>query len=121
VVRKRNAAAAAQAWNIYSETLEADAPRLRERVRAVPRMLKATLRGEYKGMSYKTLGLLAVGMVYIVSPLDVVPEILLPVVGLADDTGVALWLATVLVRSAGDYVKWERGGRPRVVVGDIVN
>jgi uncharacterized membrane protein YkvA (DUF1232 family) len=119
-MRKRNAAVAGKAWNIYSETLEPDAPRMKERVRAVPRMLKATLRGEYKGMSYKTLGLLAVGLVYIVSPLDVVPEILLPFVGLADDTGVALWLASVLVRSAGDYVKWERGGRPNVVVGDVV-
>jgi uncharacterized membrane protein YkvA (DUF1232 family) len=119
VDKKRSTAAAGQAWNIYSETLQADAPRMMERVRAVPRMLKATLRGEYKGMSYKTLGLLAVGLVYIASPLDVVPEILVPVVGLADDTGVALWLASVLVRSAGEYVKWERG-RPRVVVGDVV-
>ncbi|WP_395104750.1 YkvA family protein [Actinomadura sp. SCN-SB] len=119
--KQRSAAAAGQAWNIYSETLAPDAPGMVERVRAIPRMLKATLRGEYKGMSHKTLGLLAVGLVYIVSPLDAVPEILVPVVGLADDTGVALWLASVLVRSAGDYVRWERGGRPKVVVGDIID
>ncbi|MFI0357905.1 YkvA family protein [Actinomadura sp. 9N407] len=115
----KSAAAAGQAWNIYSETLEPGAPKIGERFRAVPRMLKATLRGEYKGMSYKTLGLLAVGLVYIVSPLDVIPDLLLPI-GLVDDTGVAMWLATVLVRSAGDYVKWERGGRPHVVVGDVI-
>jgi uncharacterized membrane protein YkvA (DUF1232 family) len=119
VDKKRSAAAAGQAWNIYSETLQPDAPRMTERFRAVPRMLKATLRGEYKGMSYKTLGLLAVGLVYIVSPLDAIPDILLPL-GIVDDTGVAVWLATVLVRSAGDYVKWERGGRPRVVIGDVI-
>ncbi|GAA3955186.1 hypothetical protein GCM10023085_42180 [Actinomadura viridis] len=118
--RKQSAAAAGHAWSIYSETLQADAPGMTERVRAVPRMVKSVLRGEYKGMSYKTLGMLALGLVYIVSPLDVVPEILLPVIGLADDTAVALWLATVLVRGAGDYVRWERGGRPRVVVGDVV-
>ncbi|MEW2356573.1 YkvA family protein [Spirillospora sp. NPDC029432] len=117
---KRSAAAAGQAWNIYSETLAPDAPGLADRVRAVPRMLKATLRGDYKGMSYKTLGLLALGLAYIVSPIDVVPEILVPFVGLADDTGVALWLAAVLVRSAGDYVSWERTGRPKVVIGDVV-
>ncbi|GAA2441894.1 hypothetical protein GCM10010191_67720 [Actinomadura vinacea] len=117
--RKRSAAAAGQAWNIYSETLEADAPRMGERVRAVPRMLKSALRGQYKGLSFKTLGMLAVGLVYILSPLDAVPDVLVPL-GVADDTGVALWLATVLVRSAGDYVKWERGGRPDVVAGDVI-
>ncbi|XVQ10816.1 YkvA family protein [Spirillospora sp. CA-255316] len=117
--RKRSAAAAGQAWNIYSETLQADAPGMGERVRAVPRMVKAAVRGDYKGLSYKTLGLMAVGLVYILSPLDAVPDILVPL-GLADDAGVALWMAAVLVRSAGDYVKWERGGRPKVVVGDIV-
>jgi uncharacterized membrane protein YkvA (DUF1232 family) len=116
---KRSTAAAGQAWSIYSETLDPEAPGMRERFRAVPRMLKSTLRGEYKGMSFKTLGMLAVGLVYIVSPLDVIPDILLPL-GIVDDTGVALWLATVLVRSAGDYVKWERGGRPNVVIGDVI-
>ncbi|GAA4087467.1 MULTISPECIES: YkvA family protein [Actinomadura] len=118
---KRRAAAAGQAWHIYSQTLGPDTPGLLTRIRAVPRMLKAVLRGEYKGLPYRTLGLLAVGLVYILSPIDAVPEILVPVVGLADDTGVALWLAAVLVKAAGDYVNWERGGRPTVVVGDVID
>ena len=117
--RKRRAATAGQAWAIYSETLEAGEPRMGERLRAVPRMLKATLRGGYKGLSFKTLGLMAAGLVYILSPIDAVPDILVPL-GLTDDTGVALWIAAVLVRAAGDYVKWERGGGPKVVVGDVV-
>ncbi|MFC9971733.1 YkvA family protein [Spirillospora sp. NPDC127200] len=118
--KKRSAAAAGAAWEIYSETLKPDAPGLWERARAVPRMLKAVLRGEYKGLSYGTLGLLALGLVYIVSPIDAIPEVL-PVVGVMDDTGVALWLAAALVRAAGDYVSWERGGRPSVVVGEVVD
>jgi uncharacterized membrane protein YkvA (DUF1232 family) len=120
VDRKRNAAAAGQAWQIYSETLQPDAPGLWTRVRAVPRMLKAVLRGQYKGMSFGTLGLLALGLVYIVSPIDAIPD-MIPIVGIADDTGLALWLATVLVRSAGDFVTWERGGRPTVIVGEPVD
>ncbi|MFC5182903.1 YkvA family protein [Actinomadura harenae] len=117
---KRGAAAAGQAWQIYSETLEDGAPRFGERVRAVPRMLKSILRGDYKGMSIGSLGLLALGIVYIISPIDAIPD-MLPIVGVVDDTGVALWMATVLIRAAGDYVAWERGGRPHVVVGDIVD
>ncbi|MFB4305187.1 YkvA family protein [Actinomadura sp. GTD37] len=117
---KRSAAAAGQAWQIYSETLQPDAPGLWTRVRAVPRMLKSVLRGQYKGMSFRTLGLLALGVVYIVSPIDAIPDVI-PVVGIADDTGLALWLAAVLVRSAGDFVTWERGGRPTVIVGEPVD
>ncbi|MBW8482975.1 YkvA family protein [Actinomadura parmotrematis] len=118
--RKRGAAAAGQAWQIYSETLPADAPGLWERARAVPRMLKAVVRGDYKGLSFGTLGLLALGLVYIVSPLDAVPEVI-PVAGVADDAGVALWLAAVLVKAAGEFVSWERGGRPTAVVGEVVD
>lgn len=118
--RKRSTAAAGHAWQIYSETLRPEAPGMWERVRAVPRMLKAVLRGQYKGMSHGTLGLLVLGLIYIVSPLDVIPDPLLPF-GIIDDTGMAIWLATALVRAAGDYVTWERGGRPTVVVGDVVD
>jgi len=58
--------------------------------------------------------------VYIVSPIDAVPDVI-PVAGIADDTGLALWMASVLVRSAGDFVAWERGGRPTAVVGDPID
>ncbi|WP_242908315.1 YkvA family protein [Actinomadura terrae] len=118
--RKRSAAAAGQAWQIYSETLQPDAPGLWERMRAVPRMLKAVLRGRYKGMSFGTLGLLALGLIYIVSPIDAIPDVF-PIVGIVDDTGMALWLAAALVRAAGDFVTWERGGRPTVLVGEPVD
>ncbi|MEU5877209.1 YkvA family protein [Spirillospora sp. NPDC047279] len=118
--KKRSAAAAGQAWQIYSETLQPDAPGMWTRVRAVPRMIKSVLRGDYKGMSFGTLGLLALGLIYIVSPLDAIPEVF-PIVGLADDTAMALWLAAALVKAAGDFVAWERGGRPHVVVGEVID
>jgi uncharacterized membrane protein YkvA (DUF1232 family) len=120
VDRKRSAAAAGQAWQVYRETLEPGAPGFWERVRAVPRMLKSVLRGQYRGMSFGTLGLLALGLVYIISPIDAIPDVI-PIAGIADDTGLALWLATVLVKSAGDFVMWERGGRPTVIVGEPVD
>ncbi|WP_433475282.1 YkvA family protein [Spirillospora sp. CA-142024] len=118
--RKRSAAAAGQAWQIYRETLEPEAPGLWERIRAVPRMLKSVLRGQYKGMSFGTLGLLALGLVYIISPIDAIPDVI-PIAGLADDTGLALWLAAVLVKASGDFVTWERSGRPTVIVGEPVD
>ncbi|WP_030163558.1 YkvA family protein [Spirillospora albida] len=118
--KKRSAAAAGQAWAIYSETQRPGAPGFWERFRAVPRMMKAVLGGRYKGMSVRTLGLLGLGLVYIVSPIDGIPD-MLPIAGLVDDTGIALWLFAVLVRSAGDFVAWERSARPTVIVGEPVS
>ncbi|MFA1546600.1 YkvA family protein [Actinomadura chokoriensis] len=118
--KKRSAAAAGQAWQIYSETLQPGAPGLWTRVRAVPRMIKSVLRGEYKGLSFKMLGLLALGLVYIISPIDAIPD-MIPIAGIADDAGLALWMAAALVKSAGDFVTWERGGRPTVIVGEPID
>ncbi|RFS87138.1 DUF1232 domain-containing protein [Actinomadura spongiicola] len=118
--RKRSAAAAGQAWQIYAETLEPTAPGFWERVRAVPRMVKSVMRGQYKGLSFKTLGLLVLGVVYLISPIDAIPDVI-PVAGIMDDTGLALWMLAVLVKSAGDFVSWERGGRPTVLVGEPVD
>jgi len=112
VISRRRAMAAGQAWRIYSQTLEPGAPGLRERVRAVPRMLKAVLRGEYKGLSPRTLGMLALGLVYLLSPVDVVPEILVPVVGFADDRTLPPKLAREVAEAipGAEYVQIERAG-----------
>lgn len=119
-MNRKRSAAAGQAWQIYAETLQPDAPGLWERVRAVPRLVKSVLRGRYKGLSYKTLGLLSLGVVYIISPIDAIPDVI-PVAGIVDDTGLALWMLAVLVKAAGDFVTWERGGRPTVLVGEPID
>lgn len=116
--KTRRAAAAGQAWEIYSETQRPGSPGLWTRVRALPRMLRAAFRGEYKGMGKPKLGLLVFGLIYILSPLDAVPEFL-PFIGVADDLGVAMWMFATLVAASGDFVDWERG-RPGVVPGSVI-
>lgn len=87
---------------------------LRERVGAVPRMIRATLRGEYAGLRGSTVGGLLAGLLYVVSPVDLVPEAVLPLLGLADDAVVLTWIAAALVTSTEDFLAWERGrSRPR--------
>ena len=53
---------------------------------------------------------------YLVSPLDLIPEAVLPVIGLADDALVLSWLATQLVEETEAFLAWEKGsmvaGRP---------
>lgn len=109
------AARAAAAWRTYREVTKPGSPGLMTRVRAIPRMIGAVMRGDYAGMGKGRLTLLALGVVYILSPIDVLPEFLM-VIGVADDFGVFLWLFGSLLAESGRYVEHER----RVIQGGLV-
>lgn len=83
------------------------APSLATRMSAVPRMVKASLNGEYDGVSPLRLAALAGAAAYVVSPVDLLPEAVLSVVGLADDAVVLAWFATALVQDTDDFLAWE--------------
>ncbi|WP_405578564.1 YkvA family protein [Streptomyces sp. NBC_01190] len=99
------------AWGLYRETRRPGAPGLLRRLLATPRLIGSVLRRDYPGLSrgkLLLLGLLAA--VYIVSPLDAIPDFI-PVLGWTDDGAVALWFLTGIVRESGRYVEWESGQR----------
>lgn len=100
-------AKAVRAWRTYREVSKTGSPGLWARVRAIPRMLGAGMRGEYAGMGKSKLVLLAASVVYIVSPIDIIPDFLL-VIGVADDFGVFLWMLGTLLGESGRYVELER-------------
>lgn len=101
------AARAAAAWRTYREVTKPGSPSLMTRVRAIPRMIGAVMRGRYDGMGRGKLTLLGLGVVYILSPVDVVPDFLM-LIGVADDFGVFLWLIASLLGESGRYVEHER-------------
>ncbi len=82
---------------------------LSQRVAAVPRLIRATVRGEYAGVRGSTLAGLLAGLFYVLSPVDLLPEAVLPLLGLADDAMVLAWMAAALVTSTEDFLAWERG------------
>ncbi len=84
-------------------------PSLSQRAAALPRMVRATLSGEYDGTSVLRLTALAGAAAYVVSPVDLLPEGLLGVFGLADDAMVLSWLAANLVTETEDFLAWEKG------------
>jgi uncharacterized membrane protein YkvA (DUF1232 family) len=84
-------------------------PSIGERAGAVPRMVRATLSGDYVGVSKGRLLLMLAAAGYLVSPLDLIPEAVLPVIGLADDALVLSWLATRLVEETEAFLEWEKG------------
>src|SRR3954451_5436466 len=64
---------------------------------AFPRILKLGLTGRYPGMGKSRLLSWLLGVLYVVSPVDFMPEVLLGVFGLGDDAFVAAWVAGALL------------------------
>jgi uncharacterized membrane protein YkvA (DUF1232 family) len=95
-------------------------PGLGERLAAVPRLVRSTVRGEYRGTSRGQLALLLAAVLYVVSPVDLVPEAALTIFGLGDDALVVAWIATALVNQTEGYLAWERQ-RENTVQGDVIS
>ncbi len=91
------------------------APGLLERLAALPRMVRAAVSGRYRGLSTGRLLAVVGALVYVVSPIDVVPEGILAVFGLADDALVIAWLASALLQDTDGYLAWERDNAPAAV------
>ncbi|GIF06522.1 YkvA family protein [Actinoplanes siamensis] len=88
-------------------------PSLSKRLAALPRMLKATARGEYDGGM--RVALMAAATAYVLSPIDAVPEAFLWVFGLVDDAVAVTWLAGTVLSETERFLEWERVTKPAVV------
>lgn len=89
-------------------------PGLGDRLRCLPRMAAAAVSGRLPE-SRGRLALLVLGLAYLVSPVDLVPEAFLGLVGLGDDAVVVLWLAGTFLAETDRFLGWERRSRPTVV------
>lgn len=98
---------AAATWRTYREVSRPGSPGVMARLRAVPRMIRGGLRGDYPQLGKGQLAMLGLGVLYIVSPVDAIPDFLLGV-GVVDDFGVFLWLMASLLGEGGRFVEWEK-------------
>src|SRR4051812_34692204 len=78
-----------------------------ERARALPRLLRAARKEGYPGLPKGRMALWGFAVLYLVSPIDVLPEFL-PIIGVTDDAGVAVWLLTSVSAATGLYLRWEK-------------
>jgi uncharacterized membrane protein YkvA (DUF1232 family) len=82
-------------------------PSLGQRASALPRMTRAVASGEYTQVSKGRLALIAAGLGYVVSPVDLLPEAVLGVLGLADDAMVLSWVTSALIEETEKFLAWE--------------
>ena len=83
-------------------------PGMGERLMSVPRLFRATFQGEYAGTSRGRLLMVLGAVAYVVSPIDLIPELALSVFGLADDAVVVSWIAATVVNETESFLAWER-------------
>lgn len=93
-------------------------PNLLTRAQCVPRLTRATLNGSYIGTTPGRLALVAAAAAYVISPVDLVPEAVLPLIGLTDDVLVLRWAVSTLVDETDRFLAWE-GSRRHWVPGPV--
>ena len=96
-------------WRAIRAGSKPGTPGIGQRLKAVPPMLGARMRGRYTELSWGRLGLMAAAIGYVVSPIDFVPELLLTIPGLLDDTVILAWFAGALMDETERYIRWQRG------------
>jgi uncharacterized membrane protein YkvA (DUF1232 family) len=100
---------AATVASVVRASTRPGAPGVGERVQAVPRLVRATLDHTYAGTSLRRLGLVAAAVAYVASPIDLVPEAILPVIGAVDDAVVLTWVVRAFFEETDRFIAWEIG------------
>ncbi len=77
---------------------------LGQRIGAVPPMLRDAFTGRWTGAPRGRILAGLLGIVYVISPLDFLPEILLGPFGLGDDLAIAAVAVAALLSSAEDWL-----------------
>jgi len=71
------------------------------------RLLKAWKDGSYRGLSMRTLASLVAALIYVVSPVDFMPDFI-PGIGLLDDAAVLAFLLHSMTQDLAAFRVWEQ-------------
>jgi uncharacterized membrane protein YkvA (DUF1232 family) len=110
----RRIAAFRALWHAVSQGRRPGAPGFGDRLRSLPRMVVGAVSGRYAELGKGRLALFVLALAYLVSPVDLVPEAFLALLGLGDDAIVALWLGGAFLVETDRFLNWERS-RPTVI------
>ena len=93
---------------------------LGQRIAAVLPMLRDAFTGRWADAPRGRLLAGLAGLVYVISPLDILPELLLGPFGLGDDLAIAAVAVAALLSSAEDWLDRGASGEGDVVEGVVV-
>ncbi len=70
------------------------------------RLFQAYIRGEYRDTPWGSLVMVVVAIIYFVSPIDFIPDVI-PGFGQLDDVAVVTFVITQLKKDLDDFLAWE--------------
>lgn len=71
------------------------------------RLLKAWKDGSYRGLSVRTLAFLIAALIYVLSPVDLLPDFI-PGLGMIDDAAVLAFLLHSMAQDLAAFRVWEQ-------------
>jgi len=84
---------------------------LKSKVNVLIAMVQAHLSGKYKAFSNSSLLLVVFGLVYFITPTDVIPDFI-PALGLTDDASVLYLIYRKLSKDIEAYLQWSKERQP---------
>ena len=81
-------------------------------------MVKDTVKGRYKGLGKKNVTMIVAGLLYLVNPMDIVPDFIFGI-GFADDLGVLVYVISRLSEEIARYRQWKKPQKEEVETPDL--
>jgi uncharacterized membrane protein YkvA (DUF1232 family) len=90
-----------------------------QKIPAVFRMIKLYYKGQYK-MKFTDILLPALALIYVISPIDIIPDFV-PVVGALDDLAILAFAIPLLMKEVDKFLIWEsQKNNPNIIDAEIV-
>ncbi len=80
---------------------------IRESVLTLFRMIEAYSRGDYRDIPWVSIALVVGTLIYFVSPIDVIPDVI-PILGLTDDVTLLAWTIKQIKTDLDKFRDWEK-------------
>ncbi len=80
---------------------------VKEKLSVFARLATAYVNGRYRAVSWKSMLIVLGALIYFVSPLDFIPDVI-PVAGLTDDFSILLWVYSTVRHEVDKFTAWER-------------
>ncbi len=92
--------------------------RVRRDAGALVHMARAVATGRYRALPKRSLVAVVAALLYFLDPLDLIPDFI-PLIGLADDAAVLLWVASRVRKDLDAFLQWEAGRGPVIDVEPV--
>lgn len=79
-------------------------------ITALIRLVRAYVQGNYKDVPWQTIVLATAGLIYFVSPIDLIPDAI-PIVGFLDDAAIISFVVASIKLDLDNFLEWENDQR----------